>query len=259
MSSIVFPSRSLETTKHKSASPMKSVLILLGLYTAALTTHAQFIVKDPWVEAQQLIELIRRGDPALIRRLAGFDHLSKSLGDQGVGITLQEIQEVASGLNALYYDGRGLYRVVEEVIATSDGAIQPRKEQDFRKFDAVAAASQNYQAVHEDTEARRRELRQQLRATTAKVQSATTEVETEKLKAVIAAQAADLASIDREREAAATRVLVQDIENRNDKARQEQARAEDHGAAFQKAGENLARFLKPSTAPVLIPAPRSRR
>lgn len=45
-------------------------------------------------------------------------------------------------------------------------------------------------------------------------------------------------------------------ENRNDKARQEQARAEDQTAAFPKATENLGRFLRPDTAPVLIPTAR---
>jgi hypothetical protein len=233
---------------------MKTITILISVFTC-LSVRAQVVVEDPGAIEQLVLQLARQGDPALIQQLAGLPQLRQSLGNTGVGLTLQQIQQAASGFNAFYYDGNGLYRPIQSVIVTPDGASQPRVEQDYRKYDALTAASTNYQSVHNDTETRRSELRQQIRATIAKVQSATTEAETTKLKAVLEAQSAELAAIDRERDAAATRVLIQDAENRNDKARQEHARAEDRAAAFAKANENLGRFLAPDTAPVLIPSP----
>lgn len=234
---------------------MKTLLAALAL-GGSLLAHAQVvIVNDPIAIEQLLLQLVREGDPAMIRQLTGWEALRQSLGNPGVGLTLEQIQQSADGLKALAYDGNGLYHAVTAVIVTPDGASQARPTAEYRKFDALTRASANYLAVHDDTETRRTELRRQIRATTGQIAAATTTAEIDKLKAVLAAQNAELAALDRERDAAATRVAVQEAQNRNDQARQAQARAEDAAAAFQKANENLGRFLSPDTAPVAIPAP----
>ncbi len=232
---------------------IKTILSLTTLSAALITADAQVIVLDPTAVDQLILQLARQGDPAAIQRLSGWDELQKSLGAAGVGTSLEKIRRNASGVNAFDYDGAGIYRAVQDAIQLPNGEILPRLEETYRKFDALTAASENYQAVQENTETRRAELEKQIRATTAGVQSATTEAEVAKLKAVLAAQSALLNSLDQERQAAAARVAIQEAENRNDAARQRQAHAEDQSAAFEQANDSLTHFLTPDTRPVLVP------
>jgi hypothetical protein len=100
---------------------------------------------------------------------------------------------------------------------------------------------------------RRMELRRQMQSTTRASETALTQAAVDKLNTIISAQGSELAAIDREREAAASRVLVQDILNRNDEARQKRARIEDQAAALQEASDKLAAFLQPDARPLRIP------
>ena len=75
------------------------------------------------------------------------------------------------------------------------------------------------------------------------------------LEAILIAQSAELAAIDRERDASLARLLAQRIENETDRERQEQARLEERIVDFQNASEKLGQFLKPDTSPVRIPTP----
>jgi hypothetical protein len=91
------------------------------------------------------------------------------------------------------------------------------------------------------------------------LQTATTMAEVAKLTGVLNAQNAELAAIDREREAPLSRVLMQHIENQTDDARQALARREERVADFRAAAEKLATFLTPDTTPVRLRDPRTRQ
>lgn len=109
-----------------------------------------------------------------------------------------------------------------------------------------------------DTQERRQALRQQVQQTLGQLQSASTMAEVAKLSAVLTAQNGELGVIDREREAAMTRVLVQHIENETDDARQKQARRDEQAAVWRAAGEQLGQFLTPNTTPAMMPDTRHR-
>ena len=110
-----------------------------------------------------------------------------------------------------------------------------------------------------DTEERRQALRGQIKTTVAQLQSAETTAEVQKLQGVLTAHQAELAAIDRERDAALGRVLVVGIENQTDAARQEQARRDERRVDFRTASEKLGTLLTPDSSPVVIPDPRTRR
>jgi hypothetical protein len=235
---------------------MKRLILLFNL-ALAVRASAQFVVEDPLVAAQQVIQLARQGDPAAIQRLPGAEQLLRSLANRGVGQTFEALQQAASAARAFTYDADGLYSAVKDRVITANGMEILRAEDPYKKFDAIIRMIADYKAVHEDIASRRQDLRQELRATTAEAQSALTQTMVDKLKVVVTAQNAELAAIDREQDAAISRVIVQDIQNRNAEAQAQEARKEDHAAAFQEASDNLAHFLKPDPTPLTIPAPGS--
>ena len=238
---------------------MKSLIKLILPPLTVISACAQLVVHDPAMLAQKLIEMAQAGNPAAIQQLAGFAQLSQSLATAVPGIPLDLLQNTASGANAFTYTGNGLYRPVLDHVLTPTGVLVPRSELDYRKFDALALVTSNFKEVQMEVDSRAGELRQQVRETISHVLRATTQAEVHKLQAVLASQGAQLASLEREREAALARVLVQDIENRTDQLRQQQARVEDRAAAFQSAQGRLGTFLTPSSAPMRIPAPRPKR
>lgn len=233
----------------------KTVLVLFVSLTASLSALAQFEVTDPLMLAQQVLEMARQGDPAAIHALAGLGELRDSLKSAGSGLSLDKLQKLASGLNNFGYDANGLFTPLQDRIVTPDGRETLRIEQDYRKFDAVVQTTTNFKDVQKDTEGRRLDLRGQMRDTAAQAQTAVTKAEVDKLKVVVAVQGNELASLNQEHAEAVGRVLVQDVENRNDKERQQQAQIEASSAAFKAATEKVAGFLKPDTQPALIPAP----
>ena len=208
--------------------------------------------------AQTKIQVERLGNPASIRPVGGKE-LIDSLGVTGVGRTLEELRSAADGIASLFYDGDGLYSAPEDIIETSDGQVFPRDSEQYRKFDAVTQAKTALEDVMRDTEDRRQSLLAQVQATVTQLQTASTHAESQKLHAVLTAQGSELAAIDRERDAALSRVLVQHIENQTDEARQEQSRREERIIDFRSATEKLGTFLTPDTTPVRIPDPRTRR
>jgi len=242
----------------------------LVLTAAALTARADLPVIDPALLAQALeqmqitlgqlrqitTEVERLGNPATYRP-AGANAAIQSLNALGVGKTWSELRNLASGQAAMTDVGGGLYRAVGQAITTSTGLQYSRPADDFRKFDAITEATSTLEAVLKDTEVRRQKARDDIKATTEQLRVAQTVAEIQKLQGVLAAQAADLGSIDRERDAALNRVLIQKIENENDVAKQAQARQENRVVDFQSSQQTMGQFLTPNTNPVRIPDPRN--
>lgn len=247
---------------------MKTIIVLILVVTAA-STHASVPVIDYSVLAQvaqqvtvagqqldQLkTELKRLGDPAAIR--AGMaPALLQSLSRTGVGQTGYALRTSATGSAGVAYDGDGLYTPPGEVITTSDGQTFQRPLEPYKKFDAITRARAALEDVMRDTEQRRQQLRSQIKSTVAQLQSAQTLAEVQKLQGVLTAQNSELAAVDRERDAAVNEVMVQNIENQTDAARQEEARGDEHAVDFRTATDKLGRFLTPDPTPVVIPDPR---
>jgi len=218
------------------------------------------VIEDVQVATEQLnqlkLQVERLGNPAAFSPAAAGE-LMRSLANTGVGKTLDELRARANGATSLSYDGNGLYRAPGTVITTADGKNFDRPVIPYRKFDAVNRAKATLEDVMRDTEERRQQLRQQIKTTVSQLQSADTVAAVQKISGLLLAQNSELAAIDREREAALSRLLAQKIENETDAARQEQARREERAVDFRSATDKLGSFLIPNTAPVRIPDPRT--
>jgi hypothetical protein len=248
---------------------MKPLLLILTL-TAAVA-RAQVPVFDGAVLAQSVQQFLvatqqltlvqtlldRWGDPTRAA-VQTAPALLNSLGLTGVGQTGLELRTSATGSAGVAYDGDGLYRPPGEVITTSDGRQFERPLEPYKKFDAVTRARAALENVMHDTEERRQQLRGQIKTTVSQLQGAETVAEVQKLQGVLTAQNAELAAIDRERDAALGRILVQGLENQTDAARQEQARQDERLVEFRAASEKLGLRLIPDPKPVVIPDPRQR-
>lgn len=194
------------------------------------------------------------GNPADVRPQPLRD-LVLSLRRLGVGVGLDDLQQEASGLDGLFYEAHGLYQPMDQVVTTAEGVAFPRLVAEYRKFDAATRTRFALEEAMADTEERRQAVRDQILLTTIQVRAAQNFAEVAKFHALLTAQSAELAAIDRERDAALARVLAQQAENQTDAARQDRARLEERMVDFQAATRKLGHFLTPDPTPVRIPAP----
>ncbi len=193
-------------------------------------------------ELQQVTAYVKAfGDPATLLEITGVSGLVADLQQSGVGQTIAELQELAQGAEALKANVNGLYSSIEDI--SLSGVKVPRPEELYRKFAAVDRATNNYTAVYDDVSTRRKALKGEMVATTQKLQSSSTDAETQKLAGVVAGQGAELEALDREVQFATSQAVMQDISNRNDAEKRQNAHTEEIAAdrhdAMKKAGAML--------------------
>jgi hypothetical protein len=267
---------------------MKTTLALIALLATAPLASAQYVVTNPvsdvlaevmhlediakWVESinnqvQQIQTLTAQlqqvqayvkafGDPEQLLSIVGADELMASLQQSGVGQTIGELQQLADGTQALAYDANGIYQSLGSTFTTPNGVKLPRAEELYRKFGAIQDSSRNFQAVTDDVLTRRESLRQQIGTTTEQLQASTTDAETQKLTGVLVGYTAELEAVDREIDQAAAQVATQDIENRADTERQNEARREERRAQMEEGFRRSSEaFQLDTSAPAF---PRSR-
>jgi len=185
----------------------------------------------------------RFGDPDALKDIVGVDDFLDSLKDNGVVKNIKTLRQAADGKKAISYTASGLYKEISE--QTQGGTSVTRNTGDYKKFAAVHEASKNYREVHEDVQERRTALKGDIAETTQALENSATDAETQKLTGVLVAQSAQLESIDRELNFAAYQAILQDIENRNDEARQSQAALEEHAADREDAFTKLQGLVLP--------------
>jgi hypothetical protein len=196
------------------------------------------------------------GNPEALLAIVGADQLIASLQQSGVGQTIGELQQLATNVEALRYNANGLYESLDDTFTTPGGVRIPRAEELYRKFGAIQQASRNFQAVTDDVLSRRESLRQQIATTTQQLQAATTDAETQKLTGVLVGYTAELEAVDREIDHAGAQLATQDIENRADRERQEQARCEERKAQME---EGFRRYGEVFRLDISVPAFPTRR
>ena len=263
---------------------MKKIITITLLSLAiALPARAQVLVYDPAVHTQQIldtaqeiakyVEMINNqvqqittlqnqltslnhyidlfGDPANIK-VPTFAALSTDLLKLEPGKNLNALVSLAKGENALTYTGSGLYVDVGAAFGTVKGSVA-RETDSYRPFAAVNQATGNYLAVSTNAAARRVALKAEIQQNLAALQTAKTDAEVQKVSVVIAAQSADLNSVDHEVNQALASALVQDMENRNDARKQQQAVAEQQQAEFREAITSYSAKFPLLTEPVHFP------
>ena len=267
---------------------MKFIVSITTLLVAASLANAQMVVIDPAAiahnqanhvvdlakyvqmvnnqikqittmtqELQQVTAYVKAfGNPAQLVNIVGANQLMSSLQQPGAGKTLTQLQQSANGLQALQYNGNGLYQSLAQTITTPEGTQFPRSEDSYRKYGAIQDDSRNFQTVTNDVLARRKTLRDQIAATTQKLQGSTTDAETQKLNGVLIGYNAELGTVDREIDHAAAEVTTQDAENRADRERQEQARREERQAQIKESLQQYGQVFQLETTPPSFPENR---
>ena len=238
-----------------------------------LSAHAQFIVNDPVAVAQsavqhaielgQYVEMVSNqveqinlltsqlsevtayveafGDPSSLLSITGADQIIGQLRLPSSGQLLGDLQRASSGATSLTNTSGGLFRPIESIDIS--GVQIPRHEELYRKYGALEDTESNYRTVHEESADRIKTLKENISETTRALQSATTDAEVQKLQGTLASQNAQLAALQGDVQNAATQVLVQNVLNRNDEEKQEEARREENAAEWGVINRDMDRML----------------
>jgi hypothetical protein len=197
-------------------------------------------------ELQQVTAYVKAfGDPSKLLNIVGANQLISGLQQSGVGQTLAALRQTASGIQSLQNNANGLY---QQITNTSFSGISvPRAVDSYKPFSALENTSSNYTSVYDDAMRRREDLKRQMSATVAQLQASTTDAETQKLHGVLTGQTAQLHAVDQEIVNATSQSVVQDISNRNDEEKQQQARDEEIAADRHDALTKFGAMMVPDT------------
>ena len=250
---------------------MKTIFCLvISVFVAVLAARAQYIVYDPTMNAQQILdqaaniakyaEMVNNqvqqiqqltaqlqqlqqynlafGTPSLIVNVPGTSGLVVNLQQPVVGQPITALELNANGVGALTYDGNGLYVQIGTTFTTPAGNQIQRNTNYYRPYDGVNKATENYTNVVTVALQQRQTLKTNIANTTLALQAATTASEVQKLTGVLIGQSAALAATDKEIDQAGTLSTVQDIENRNDVEKQTTARNEEQKAEMAETFGN---------------------
>jgi hypothetical protein len=259
--------------------------IILAAFSLIAPAQAQYIVYDPTMNVQQIIDQAESvakyvvmidnqvqqidtltsqlqqleqynaafGNPAAVLQVTGVSGLVADLDHPTVGQSMIAIQASASGNEALNNDGNGLYHNVGETFTTPSGQQITRDTNYYRPNAAIDGATQNYTNVYADVQQRRAALKAQIAATTEKLQASTTDAETQKLHGVLTGLNGALAATDKEADQAVGLTLAQQAENQNDKDKQVKAESEEQQAEFTESVQNYGNMFKLSAEPANFP------
>ncbi len=160
------------------------------------------------------------GDP----QSAGAQILLHDLGMADLartyGETLQSARRLSSAIVSLRRTSDGIYQAIDD--RTALGREFTRNEPLYRRYAVVERQADNLASVHAATEARALALQADLARTLEQLRSATTQAETDKLNATIAALNGQLAHLDAQRRDEAEKLLAAHILNENQAAKEQQ-------------------------------------
>ena len=194
------------------------------------------------------------GNPSqvVLSMVAPLDADLKSLEP---GLNLENLVGNADGSYALTYNDSGIYATVGVNFQTPGGQTIQRPADQYKPFAAINNTANNYVTVADNAAQRRATIKGQIAQTTEQLQNATTDAEVQKLHGVLTSLNGDLASTDDEVNQAAASAMVQDIQNRNDQQKQQQALSEQQNADFTESVSNYAAKFQLLNAPTVFPTP----
>jgi hypothetical protein len=163
------------------------------------------------------------------------------------------VEQSADGVAALTYDANGLYNQIGATFTTPSGNQIQRNAADYKPNEAINNATANYSTVTANVQQRRQAMKDAIAATTASLQSASTEAEVQKLTGVLMGQNATLAASDKEIDQAVAVSVEQDIENRNDQQKQATAAQEDQKAEVAETFGNYRTNFQLNAQPPTFP------
>jgi membrane-associated HD superfamily phosphohydrolase len=262
----------------------KLIAVIAVALPLAFSARAQWIVYDPTMNVEQILdeaESIAKyvtmidnqvqqintltsqlsefknyeslfGNPSQVV-LSMVPALDSDLQNLEPGLNLENLVANADGNYALTYNDNGIYATVGASFQTPRGQTVQRPADQYKQYAAINDTANNYVSVADDAAKRRATLKNQIAQTTQQLQNATTDAEVQKLQGVLTSLNADLASTDDEVNQAASSAMVQDIQNRNDQQKQQQALTEQQNAEFEEATSNYVATFQLLAAPVQFP------
>lgn len=160
------------------------------------------------------------GDPqsagtTILLRDLGMDELARTYGE-----TLQAARRLSSAIHSLRRTADGIYRELDD--RTVLGREFARNEPLYRRYAVVERQADNLAEVHAATETRRAALQADLAQTLERLRSASTQAETDKLNATIAALNGQLRDLDARRRDEADKLMAAQVQNENQAAKERQ-------------------------------------
>ena len=259
---------------------MKKLIAVIAIaLPLAFTARAQWIVYDPTSNIQQILDTAQQiakqveeiqtltsqlnefknyeslfGNPSQVV-LSMVAPLDTDLQSLEPGINLENLVASADGNFALTYNDNGLYATVGTSFQTPGGQTIRRSADQYKPFAAIINSASNYVAVADNAAQRRATIKAEIAQTTQQLQNATTDAEVQKLHGVLTSLNSDLASTDDEVNQAAASAMVQDIQNRNDQQKQQQALLDQQNAQFHEAVSNYTASFQLLNEPTVFPTP----
>jgi hypothetical protein len=261
---------STKPNKKRKDNNMKRLIAIIAVaLPLAIPAHAQFIVFDPTVNVEQILDEAENlaedaimidnevnqietlgdqlsefknyeslfGSPSSVS-LSMVAPLDTDLTATEPGQSLENLVANANGNIALTYNDGGIYATVGASFQTPGGQTIQRPAGQYEQYSAVINSASNYVAVANNAAQRRATIKDEIAQTTEQLQNATTDAQVQKLHAVLTSLNGDLASTDDELNQAADSAVVQDIQNRNDQQKQAQALTEQQNAEFEESVSN---------------------
>ena len=264
----------------------KLIAIIAVALPLAFSARAQWIVYDPTMNVQQIIDEAEslakyvtmidnqvQQINTLTSQLTEFKNYEAVFGNPGKvllsmvaplnadlqslepNLKLETLVANANGNIALNFNDAGIYATVGTSFQTPDGQTVQRPANQYEPFSAIINTASNYVAVADNAAQRRAAIKDQIVQTTQQLQNATTDAEVQKLHGVLTGLNADLASTDDEVNQAASAAMVQDIQNRNDQQKQIVALTEQQNAEFEESVSNYTAKFQLLNAATTFPSP----
>ena len=219
----------------------------MAKYAQMIANQTQQIAQFTTMISQNVQQLERLGNPQTYINMLSLNTILADIQRtmNGVGTTIAEFQQTANGVMALKNTANGLYQDLSQIKDQFGNPIQFQPQM-FTKFGVVQNMYQSFSTEMAQTNQALASLLQQKQEILQQLNSASSLIETEKLKSQLQAVEANINGATTRLGVYSQKIVVQNAVNQNDAARvqeaqkqqwQQQALADD--LAMQAAAQRL--------------------
>jgi hypothetical protein len=196
----------------------------IAKYVKMMENQSQQIGQLTTMINQNVQQLERLGNPANYVNMLSLNVLGAEVQRtmNGVGTTIVEFQRTANGVMALKNTASGLYQDLSQLKDQFGNSIQFRTNL-FTKYGVVQNMYQSFQNEMAQANQALASLLQQKQQILQQLNTATSLIETEKLKSQLEAVEASISSATARLSMYSQKILVQNVANQNDAARMQEA------------------------------------
>src|SRR5260370_3106898 len=199
----------------------------MAKYVEMIENQTQQIAQLTTMISQNVQQLERLGNPQTYINMLSLNTILADIQRtmNGVGTTIAEFQQTANGVMALKNTDNGLYQDLSQVKDQFGNAMQFQPQM-FTKYGVVQNMYQSFSTELAQTNQALASLLQQKQQTLQQLNSASSLIETEKLKSQLQAVEANINSATARLGMYAQKITVQQAVNQNDAASVQEAQRE---------------------------------